>query len=234
VRVRRDLYSGVVESLQSAGLARAKVGLTDEERLPATALRALEQGAPNATFPRADELLLNLRLVKSPAEIEMMRYSSAVSSELIKAMFTEVAEGKTDGDVAAAGYATDARLGAAPYDFAMASGPDDGHLWWPRMPSFDWQRPYKKGDIVHPDVYGAVDGYFYDFVRSIVVGGEPTPDQRDILEAAIACIHAACNAARPGAKARDLYAACHAELASRGLAHRSDTDPKPPILPPDY
>jgi Xaa-Pro aminopeptidase len=232
--VRRNLYDGVSEALRAAGLGEGRVGLTDEERMPATAIRAVEAGTPDARFPRADELLLDLRLVKSPAEIEMMRYSSAVSVELLNAMFAEVAVGRTDGDLAAAGAAMAARLGAAPYDFAMASGPDDGHLWWARMPSFDWARPYEKGDIVHPDIYGAVDGYYYDFVRSIVVGGEPSPDQRDILEAAIACIHAACNAARPGAKARDLYAACHAELASRGLAHRSDTDPKASILSADY
>jgi Xaa-Pro aminopeptidase len=232
--VRRNLYDGVSEALRAAGLGEGRVGLTDEERMPATAIRAVEGGTPDGRFPRADELLLDLRLVKSPAEIEMMRYSSAVSVELLNAMFAEVAVGRTDGDLAAAGAAMAARLGAAPYDFAMASGPDDGHLWWARMPSFDWARPYEKGDIVHPDIYGAVDGYYYDFVRSIVVGGEPTPDQRDILEAAIACIHAACNAARPGAKARDLYAACHAELASRGLAHRSDTDPKASILSADY
>ncbi len=132
------------------------------------------------------------------------------------------------------GPALAARLGAAPYDFAMASGPDDGHLWWSRMPSFDWQRPYEKGDIVHPDIYGAVDGYYYDFVRSMVVGGEPTAGQLEILEAAIACIRAACAAAIPGARAKDLYAACHAELSRRGLAHRGDIDPHESILSADY
>jgi Xaa-Pro aminopeptidase len=234
VWVRRDLYSGVVEALAASGLSDAIIGLADEERMSATALRALEAGLPKAEFRRADELLLNLRLVKSPAEIELMRYSSAVSCELVKAMFAEVAVGRTDGDVAAAGYALAARLGAAPYDFAMASGPDDGHLWWSRMPSFDWQRPYVAGDIVHPDVHGSVDGYFYDFVRSIVVGGQPTPGQVEILEASIACIHAACAAAVPGARARDLYAACHAELERRDLAHRTDVDPRESILSADY
>ena len=234
VLVRRNLYDGVAEALRATGLDEGAVGLTDEERMPVTALRAIEAATPEATFVRADELLLGLRLVKSPAEIEMMRYASAVSAELVKAMFAEVAEGWTDGDVAAAGYALAARLGAAPYDFAMASGPDDGHLWWSRMPSFDWQRPYRTGDIVHPDVYGVVGGYYYDFVRSIVVGGEPTRDQVEILEASIACIHAACAAAVPGAMAKDLYNACHAELTARDLAHRPDTDPKASILSADY
>ena len=226
VWVRRDLYAGTVEALRASGLDKGTVGLTDEERMTVTAIRALEAALPDAHFPRADELLMAQRMVKSPAEIEMMRFSSAVSVELLDAMFEEVAPGKTDGDVAAAGYAAAARLGAAPYDFAMASGPDDGHLWYSRLPSFDWARPYERGDIVHPDVYGAVDGYFYDFVRSIVVGGDPTPSQREILEANIACIHAACAAARPGARAKDLYQACHDVLAERGLAHRADMDPR--------
>ena len=234
VWVRRDLYAGTVEALRASGLDKCTVGLTDEERMTVTAIRALETALPDASLPRADELLMAQRMLKSPAEIELMRFSSAVSVELLDAMFAEVAPGKTDGDVAAAGYATAARLGAAPYDFAMASGPDDGHLWYSRMPSFDWARPYERGDIVHPDVYGAVDGYFYDFVRSIVVGGDPTPSQLEILEANIACIHAACAAARPGARAKDLYQACHDVLAERGLAHRVDMDPKESILSADY
>ncbi len=232
--VRRNLYDGVVEALETTGLKSGRIGLTDEERMPATAIRAIEAGAPNATFPRADELLLDLRLIKSPAEIELMRYASAISSELVKAAFKEVKVGNTDGDVAAAAASLAAKLGAAQYDFAMSSGPDDGHLWWSRMPSWDWQRPYEKGDIVHPDVYGAVDGYFYDFVRAMVVGNEPTDEQEEILEAAIACIHAACNAAVPGAKAKDLYHACHAELQRRGLGHNPDTDPRASILSADY
>src|ERR1019366_1934509 len=91
VWVRRDLYSGVVEALPAAGLTNAVIGLADEERMSATALRALGAGLPKAEFRRADELLLTMRLVKSPAEIDLMRYSSAVSCELVKVMFAEVA-----------------------------------------------------------------------------------------------------------------------------------------------
>lgn len=234
VWVRRNLYHGVAEALERTGLDKGTVGLTDEERMPVTAIRAIAAATPQADFPRADELLLDLRLVKSPAEQDLMRYSSAVSGEIVKAAFREVRVGATDGDVAAAGAAMAAKLGAAQYDFALASGPEDGHLWWSRMPSWNWRRPYEQGDIVHPDVYGSVDGYYYDFVRAMVVGNEPTDDQEEILEAAIACIHAACNAAVKGAKAKDLYHACHAELARRGLAHVPDTDPKASILSADY
>jgi Xaa-Pro aminopeptidase len=219
VRVRRDLYAGAVEAVRDAGLDRARLGLTDEERIGATAYRELTAGLPAASLERADELLLRRRRVKSPAELDMMRYSSAVSVAMMDAMLGEVAVGKTDGDVVAAGYDVACRLGAQPYDFAMASGPEDGHLWWSRLPSWNWHRPYEPGDIVHPDIYGAVDGYYYDFVRSTVVGGEPSPAQLELLEGAIGCIHAACAAARAGNRASDVYTAGRAHLREIGLDH---------------
>jgi Xaa-Pro aminopeptidase len=163
-------------------------------------------------------------MVKSPAEIAMMRQASAVSVELMNAMFAEAAVGRTDADLVAAGFSTAARLGAQPYEFAMASGPEDGHLWWARLPSWNWQRPYEAGDIVHPDIYGVVDGYFYDFVRSIVVGGEPTDAQVEILEGGIGAIHAACAAARPGNTAADVFAAGRAYLRDNGLDHDEPAD----------
>ena len=219
VIVRRDVYSGVVETLKSSGLTRSRIGLTDEERMTVAAFRHLQRELEHVTFERADELLMRRRMIKSPAELDCMRHASAVGSEIMSAMFAQVAEGRTDADVVAAGFSVAAQLGAQPYDFAMASGPEDGHLWWSRLPSWNWERPYEWGDIVHPDIYGAVDGYFYDFVRSIVVGGEPTSAQVEILEAGIGCIHAACDAARPGSPAKAVYEAGRQYLREQGLDH---------------
>jgi Xaa-Pro dipeptidase len=225
VRVRRNLYDGVAEALADAGLARGRIGLTDEERTPVTAFRRLSSLVPDAEFVYADDLLMRMRVVKSPAEIEMMRYASRVSVDIMNAMFGAVAVGRTDGDIAAAGYDVACRRGAQPYDMALASGPEDGHLWWSRMPSWNWQRPYEAGDIVHPDIYGVVDGYYYDFVRSIVVGGQPTDGQLALLEAGIGCIHAGCAASVVGARGKDVYAAVRAHLVEVGLDHEDAAEP---------
>lgn len=225
VRVRRNLYDGVAEALRDIGLERGRIGLTDEERTPVTAFRRLSSLVPDAEFVYADDLLMEMRVIKSPAEIEMMRYASSVSVDIMNAMFGAVAVGRTDGDIAAAGYDVACRRGAQPYDMALASGPEDGHLWWSRMPSWNWQRPYEAGDIVHPDIYGVVDGYYYDFVRSIVVGGQPSDAQLAILEAGIGCIHAGCAAAVVGARGRDVYAAVRAHLVEVGLDHEDSAEP---------
>jgi Xaa-Pro aminopeptidase len=143
----------------------------------------------------------------------------------MNAMLGRVAEGKTDGDLAAAGFEVASAHGAQPYDFALASGPEDGHLWWSRMPSWNWSRPYSVGDIVHPDIYGVVDGYMYDFVRSTVVGGQPTDGQLELLEAGIGAIHAACAQAVVGARGKDVYNAVRAHLREVGLDHADTASP---------
>lgn len=222
VVVSRDVYRGVAGAVRASGLEGKRIGLTDEERMTVAAHRALVDQLPGTTFERADDLLMRRRMVKSDAEIEMMRFASLVGVEVMRAMMTSAAEGVTDGAVVAAGFQMACQLGAQPYDFAMASGPEDGHLWWARLPSWNWRRHYERGDIVHPDIYGAVDGYFYDFVRSLVVGGDPSAPQLELLEAGIGCIHAAASAALPGNEARDVYAAGRRYLSDVGLDHADD------------
>lgn len=215
----RDLFRGVAEGLRRTGLDGKRVGLADEERMPVTAFRAISESLPSTTFERADELLMDRRMVKSASELDMLRYAAAVGAEMMDAMMGMAVEGRTDADLVGAAYEIALRRGAAPCDFAMASGPEDGHVWWQRLPSWNWQRPYEKGDFVHPDIYGVVDGYYYDFVRATVVGGEPTPSQREILEAGIGCVHAACAAAVPGNRAQDVYSAGREYLRERGFDH---------------
>jgi Xaa-Pro aminopeptidase len=224
VRTCRYLYDGVAQAIADAGLDGRTIGLTDEERIPVTAHRTISRASPGTRLIGADDLLMGLRVVKSPAEVEMMRYASAVSVEMMSAMMRAAVPGATDADVVAAGFSAGAPLGVHPYDFAMASGPEDGHLWWSRLPSWNHRRRYEVGDIVHPDIYGSVGGYFYDFVRSRVVGDDPSAQQVEILEAAIGCIHAGCAAARPHARGKDIYAAVRRHLVETGLDHLGGAD----------
>ena len=66
-------------------------------------------------------------------------------------------------------------------------------------PAFDPHRRYQAGDLVHPDVYGCVNGYFYDFVRSTVVGGDPTAQQRELMEGLLALAQHVTTKMRSGA-----------------------------------
>ncbi len=125
VIVRRDVYAGVVEAARNCGLDGGRVGLTDEERMTVAAYKELRRKLEKTSFERADGLLMRRRMIKSAAELDCMRLASAVGVEIMNAMFAVVAEGRTDADIVAAGFSAAAGLGAQPYDFAMASGPED-------------------------------------------------------------------------------------------------------------
>lgn len=206
VRSSSDLYRLVLESLREKGLAECRIGFAREEYIPLPLYHMLREQFPRAEFVAADEILDEMRLVKSPAEMALMRHASAVSVEAMNAMLAAADVGQTDGDLASIGFRIATQHGATPWEFAMASGPHAEHMWWGRLPAFDPWRPYEPGDIIHPDVYGCYEGYFYDFVRSCVVGGRASETQRRMLEATIAVGEFVCAQLTPGRRASDVHA----------------------------
>lgn len=231
--VRDDTFLNelVLATVRDLGLERARIGVVREDWLPLPVYRMLTREHPGLELVSASDVLERRRSVKSPAEIEQMRYASDVGVEIMNAMLAEAVEGGNDGELAIAGYRTATRLAATPWDFAMASGPHSAHAWWSRLPAFDVRRPYERGDIVHPDVYGAVDGYFYDFVRSIVVGGSPTAAQRELLEMAIAVAQRTCATLVPGAVTGELYADGLAWIAEQGWTLDPGRPEQPGVVP---
>jgi Xaa-Pro aminopeptidase len=207
VRSDRDLYAQTVRCLRDMGLAEGRIGLCREALVPLPLYRELVRDLPRATFVNADEILEQLRVRKSAAEVEMMRHASAVSVEMMNALLSAADVGRTDGDLVAAAFEVGTRYGATPYEFAFSSGPTSDNWYWPRLPGYDCTRPYERGDLLHPDIFGCVDGYFYDFQRSTVVGGEPSAGQREALEAVVEHIHHICAQLRPGRRACDAHAA---------------------------
>ena len=71
---------------------------------------------------------------------------------------------------------------------------------------------------MHPDAYGAYDGYFFDIQRTVVVGGDPSPRLRWLLEGVVGVVEEVCAACRPGASARDVALVKDAWLADYGYA----------------
>lgn len=206
VHVDRNLYRGVIDTAVKHGLDEAEIGMVGLEAMPASAYRAIAAGLPHATLADADDLVMELRMHKSDAEIAMLRHSATIGSALTRAMMEEIVEGHTDGDLAAAALSMGARIpGVAQWDIPLASGACSGHFQYARLPSWDAATPYKKGDIVHPDNYGYVNGYIFDIVRTRVVGDQPAEWQREIIDGAAGCVRSVISAMRPGVTAGELF-----------------------------
>ena len=218
VHVDRNLYRGVVEVAIRHGLGDGRVGLVGLEAMPASAYRALAAALPRAELCDADDLVMQLRMHKSDAEIAMLRYSARVGAAITQTMMEQIVPGNTDGDLAAAALAMGARIpGVAQWDIPLASGACSGHFQWGRLPSWDAATPYVAGDIVHPDNYGYANGYIYDIVRTRVAGDHPADWQKEIIDGAAGCVRTVIGAMKPGITAGQLFDVGKAYLIDNGF-----------------
>jgi Xaa-Pro aminopeptidase len=211
--------------LRESGLDRGRLGLVGRDSFLVSHLRALEGelGAP-LRFEPADELLEALRRIKSPTEIELMRHAARVGVSWMTTMMEAVEEGKTEGHFVGEGLRFVATQGGYPYDVAVASGPRSFEFERIGIPSWDYRRPLERGDLVHVDMWGPVECYYTDFVRSTVVGRSPTDGQRQVLESSVALIEHLVAGMRPGVTAGGLYERGASWLVDNGFgAHRGES-----------
>jgi len=195
--------------------------------MTAAAYLGMVEASPSTTFERADELVEQLRIYKSPAEVQAIRAAVALGSASVKAAFDVIAPGVTEADAAAEGAYVIAKAGGAWYDSPCASGPSSHFFTWARMPSWDARRPLRPGDAFHMDSYGSFGGYYWDFGRVRVAGDDPSPLQRQMMEANIAIVNAVCEAIKPGVLACDAHAAGAAIAAEHPIVaelEESDSD----------
>jgi Xaa-Pro aminopeptidase len=160
-----------------------------------------------------ERIVERARLLKSPAEIALLREAAARLSGVAEAAFAAVRVGVTERDVAgaievairAAGYDRPA------FDTIVASGPNSA-LPHHRAGS----RALAEGDLVVLDFGGVLDGYCSDLTRTVSVGA-PTADARRLHAAVREAQQAAVEAVRPGVPASEVDAAARRLLESRGL-----------------
>jgi Xaa-Pro aminopeptidase len=217
VRVELDLWAGLARALRDRGLGEGKVGLIGRESLLHVTIERLQAELPGVRFEWADELIEGLRRIKSPAEIELMRESTRVGCDMVSAFMEAAVPGATEADCVLAALNAGIPQGAFPLDIPVASGPHVDHFQWERMPSWNWQRPLEPGDMIHPDMYGTVGGYFYDMVRTTVAGRKATDAQKEVLEAAVAVVEHIIAGMRPGVACGELFDRGAAWLGEHGF-----------------
>jgi Xaa-Pro aminopeptidase len=217
VQVALDLWAGLSEALERRGLGAAHVGLIGRESLPHVAVDRIRAALPEVRFSWADDLVEDLRRIKSPAEIELVREATRVGGEMVEAFMEAAVPGATEADCVLAALQRGLPQGAFPLDIPVVSGEHVDHFQWDRMPSWNWTRPLLPEDMIHPDMYGTVNGYFYDLVRTAVAGRTATAGQREVLEASVAVVEHIIAGMRPGVACGELFERGAAWLTEQGF-----------------
>jgi Xaa-Pro aminopeptidase len=185
--------------------------------MTAAAYLGLREQLPDAEIRREDRLVEQLRIRKSAAEIEVIRRACRLGSRSMDALMEAVVEGATEAEAVGEAMRVLYAGGGTMYDAACASGPNAHGYTHARLPSCDPVRRLERGDMFHVDYYGAYGGYYFDFARARVVGDDPAPRQRDLVEATIEAVDHICASVRPGMTAGELYAAGEAWMEGSDL-----------------
>ena len=206
VRAARDIHAEVGRALRDSGLVDSRIGLVGTSYMSAAAYLGLRRHIDRrTTLVVADMLIEELRRVKSPAELEILRQGALIGSRAVDAMMDAVHEGNREVDAVRAAAGVIVGSGAVMYDMPTTSGRLAHHFLWSRLPTYDSYRPLERGDWFHADCYGAYGGYLWDFGRTTVVGGDPRDDQLVVLEASVGLVEHLAALVKPGMTATEVH-----------------------------
>jgi len=206
----------IAETLREVGLGKARIGaeLGREQYLGMNLLdfRALEALLPDAKFVDAADVLLSLRVIKSPLELERLRRANSITSEAIAEAFDHVKAGMSTIDVARLVRIGMMQRGADNVAAMMIAA---GHDFTNGKVSVPTPRPLEVGDTLTVDCSASVKGYYSDIARTSVIG-KATEEQKAMYRMVIELNHRCYEELRPGNVCEDVNLRCQRELQKLG------------------
>lgn len=192
-----DVVAALAEAVEETVCQAGDVGLVGGEALAWKWRRELATRLPRHRLIEVDGLGAEIRLIKSAAELDLIRAAGAVGTAAVNAAMSAAMPGVMETEIAAAAIGEIVRSGGSFYGMGLSSG-SWAHTFSPSTPAAYSRRRLEAGDMVRLDIYGAVEGYLFDFGRSRVAGKPPTREQQEILDAVRDSVHAGTELLRPG------------------------------------
>lgn len=237
--VRIDGYRDMLSGLP------ADLGITyvETEAMPLAMLERIRKYLKPREIRSLDQILLSLRAVKDPGEIELIRESGRQHEALLeKTLPGLLREGMTEIDLAAELYSAMLKAGhhglsrfsmfqmemvigqigfgedsLYPTNFDGPGGMLGLHPAVPVLGSRD--RRLKKGDLVFADVGYGVLGYHSDKTQVYSFGAEPPAKATEVHEACRGVLRKALEFLKPGLPASQAYKQATADLPSSLSRH---------------
>lgn len=177
----------------------------------------LIRALPQARFVDADLLVNWIRIVKSPAELALMRQAGAIADAMMQGAIDVVAPGVRECDVAAAVYYQMAAgtpdfggsYGCAPPFLCVAERAVAPHAAWT-------DKPLPKSTTLNLELFGNRLRYQVNLSRSIAVGS-PSPAFRNLANVAVEAMNAALDHVRSGITCSEVESVFRRSLARHGL-----------------
>jgi Xaa-Pro dipeptidase len=224
--VRNAQFTGFADSddpalvtqalLQGMGLSTARIGLeTNSLFLRVRIAEEIAAGLPGAQWSDVSNLVAELRLVKSPLELEYVRRAAAVSDAMLKAAIDTAQVGVNEREIAAEIYRAMVLAGGEYPGFHpfVRTTPRLGreHETWT-------DHVLAEGDMLFLEMSGCVRRYHAPMGRLVFVGHAP-PESQEIETVCLKAFEDVVQAIQPGVTAGAVYQAWQDRVDAAGLSH---------------
>jgi Xaa-Pro dipeptidase len=201
-----DVIALLAQALRGANLT-GEVGFIGTDCISAKHMSALQELVPHIQWRPADDLILDVRIIKSSAELEVFRSAgqtvSTALTELLKVILAGGSEAEAAGVAAQEvyrrqGHVNQILIGHGPWTIERITNCP--------IAGYSTETP-AQGALVRAWVYGAMgQGYWLDPGRTTVAGLKPTPEQRRLVESCAQIVEQLRAEIRPGVAVADVAA----------------------------
>lgn len=193
---------------------QARTPYNDQVGLDQYRIARLRERYPQAALADVAPLVDEMRAIKTPAEIEILRRNGRVSAEAVKQAMLAARPGAYEYEAEATAMHVVLRSGGlgAAYAPIVGSGPNTCILHYAEN-----SRRIEAGDLVLMDFGGQMDHLAMDITRTWPASGRFSPEQRAVYERVLAVLEACLEAYRPGATAEDVRRHVAEAMKRKGL-----------------
>lgn len=202
VSAHADTFAAIADAVR--GMGSRKIGLIGSDVIPMKYWAKLQSATPQTDWVLVDELIREVRLVKSALELNAFRHAGETVTDALSSLMSALAAGRSEAEAAGQAAQIVFRRGGHVHMLAISHGSQLSHLASDPLVGFSQERP-APGDLARAWLTGPMfQGYWLGPGRTVVSGRRMTSEQRALLEANAAAVTAVIAGIRPGVKVRDL------------------------------
>lgn len=195
------------------GLSEARIGLDFESYgMSVGRFAAIRKAMPKAEFVDLGPVIAELRLIKSPAEIDLLRRAAAIADQATVDAAAVCVVGGYQRDAAKRAQMTFVEMGGDPY----RPGPITAGRGWNFLHAPSGDEPLQRGDLVHIELTPRIHGYSARIMRNAVLGPVDAERQR-AMDVLIELQDRQIAAMKPGAIASEVDAILRNGIIASGL-----------------
>ncbi len=207
----------VVEVMRELGMDRGRIGaeLGYEQRLGMSweDLHSLSEALSQVMFCDVSDQLWRQRMIKSPAELALLRQAVAITDHAFQACFAAARPGVSEKEIARVAAETMIHHGADRPGFVLVVSGIENYR---RLSGKPTERQLQRGDMLWIDMGAVYQGYWADFCRAAVIG-KPTSTQIDLHDTLLEVNQQCLDAVRIGQPVSRVAQTAESAFAARGV-----------------